>query len=283
MRVSVFWVSLVVLLAIAGGNPASAAAKGCMHGHGRVSKKLTGGFEIRISPNRDKVDLDDPECRAVVLDVNRKTIFAENDWGFSIEVAGSDVNGDGIPDVVLEAYSGGAHCCWTYYVISLGSKPGLIAKFENNRDAAFFWDDGDRRIEILTRDGNFDYFDGLCHGCTPFPLVYLRLDGTTLVDISPSCVDDYDEIISQNQKALTAPDFQHLRALKENPSDDEESRETIYKALTIVFAYLYSGREVQARQALQNMWPAFDQERMWKLIEETRRDGILRYTRKQPQ
>src|SRR5260370_18123382 len=103
-----------------------------------------------------------------------------------------------------------------------------------------------------------------------------------LGDISAGCVDDYDEIISQNQKALTAPDLQHLRALKENPSDDEESRETIYKALTIVFAYLYSGREVQARQALQNIWPAFDQERMWKLIEETRPDGIFRDTRKQP-
>src|SRR5260370_3494222 len=103
-----------------------------------------------------------------------------------------------------------------------------------------------------------------------------------LGDISAGCVDDYDEIISQNQKALTAPDLQHLRALKENPSDDEESRETIYKALTIVFAYLYSGREVQARQALQNMWPAFDHERTWKLISQTLRDCILKYTRKQP-
>jgi hypothetical protein len=279
MRVGLICAGLAVFMAVAAGYPA-AAAKGCYQGRGHVRKKLAGGFEIRISPSPDKEDIYDAECRAVVLDAKKKTIFAEDDWGFTIEVAGEDVNADGIPDVVLEAYSGGAHCCWTYYIISLGAKPGLRKKFENNRDAAFFWDKEDRRIEIVTRDGNFDYFDGLCHACTPFPIVYLRLDGATLVDISPSSLDDYDAIISQNQKALTAPELQHLRVLKENPSDDEESRKTIYKALNIVFAYLYSGREAQAREALQQMWPPFDQERMWKLIGETRRDGILCYTRK---
>ncbi len=47
----------------------------------------------------------------------------------------------------------------------------------------------------------------------------------------------------------------------------------------IVLAYLYSGREAQARQALQELWPPFDQERIWNLILETRHNGILRYTR----
>ena len=215
-----------------------------------------------------------------MYDPRGDVIFSEHDGAFSIELVGDDVNGDGIPDVVLQAYSGGAHCCWTYYVISLGSKPGLIKKFENNRDAAFFWNKENRRIEIATRDGNFDYFDGLCHACTPFPVVYLRLDGSDLADISPSSVDDYDDIISQNQKGLTARGLRHLRTLKGNPSDDEGARKTIYRALSIVFAYLYSGRDTQAHQVLQKMWPPFDQERIWNLILETRHDGILCYTRK---
>ena len=56
--------------------------------------------------------------------------------------------------------------------------------------------------------------------------------------------------------------------------------EARYNALMIVFAYLYSGREKQAHQALQDLWPPFDQERIWNLILETRHNGILCYARK---
>jgi len=269
-----FWLTLT------SGIPAYALDEpSCSQGEGTVTRKLEG-FELQIAPYPDANNPDLDECEAEIYDPRGDVIFSEHDWGFSIEVAGDDVNGDGIPDVVLEAYSGGAHCCWTYYIISLGSKPGLIKKFENNRDAAFFWNKENRRIEIVTLDGNFDYFDGLCHACTPFPVVYLRLDGSDLVDISPSSVGDYDDIISQNQKALTARGLRHLRTLKGNPSDDEGARKTIYRALSIVFAYLYSGRDIQAHQALQKMWPPFDQERVWNLILETRHNGILCYTRK---
>jgi len=133
-----------------------------------------------------------------------------------------------------------------------------------------------------TLDGVFDYFDGLCHACTPFPDVYLRLDGTNLIDISPEFVAHYDEIIAENRKTLTAEERQRLRVLSEKPSDAVPVRETVQKVLMIVLAYLYSGREAQARQALQDVWPPFDQERIWNSILETRRSGILSDTRKDP-
>jgi hypothetical protein len=272
-------VALTLLLILAAGQPAHATGKlSCSNGRGRASKRVAG-FEIKIFPNPDKTDIYDPECLAVVLDAKNNKVFSEGDWGFSIEVAGDDVNGDGIPDIVLEADSGGAHCCWTYYIISLGPKPGLIKKFENDRDASFFWDKERRRMEIAALDGAFDYFDGLCHACTPFPVVYLRLDGTTLVDISPEYVSNYDEIINDNKKKLTAEDLLRLKTQRK-PTGGDDLRETVRGALMIVFAYLYSGREAQAHEALQNMWPASDQARMWNLILETRRNGILCYTRK---
>jgi len=272
--------AVLVLLAAAAECCAFSADKpSCRAGQGNVEKKIEG-FEIQISPYPDKDNPELDECEAELYDPRGDVIFSQHDWSFSIALTSQDVNGDGIPDIVLEAYFGGAHCCWTYYFISLGAKPGLLKKFENNRDAAFFWNKENQRIEIATRDGNFDGFDGLCHACSPFPLVYLRLDGTDLVDISPQNVDEYDEIIAESRKSFTAAELQRLRDLKGNPSDSEEAREAIYNALTIVFAYLYSGRETQAHEALRSMWPPFDQQRMWKLIEETRRDGILCYTRK---
>jgi len=102
----------------------------------------------------------------------------------------------------------------------------------------------------------------------------------TLTSGIPAYALDEPSCSQGNQKALTARGLRHLRTLKGNPSDDEGARKTIYRALSIAFAYLYSGRDIQAHQALQKMWPPFDQERVWNLILETRHNGILCYTRK---
>ena len=45
--------------------------------------------------------------------------------------------------------------------------------------------------------------------------------------------------------------------------------------LEIVYSYLYSGREDEAWQTLDNMWPAADRERIKKLIIKTRATGLL--------
>ncbi len=251
----------------------------CRHGTGKV-KRIIGTLNVEITPTVDKDALNEPICHLVVSDSHGRQILSEVDSSFKILLDDRDVNGDGIPDVVLEAYSGGAHCCWTYYFLSLGSQPGLITKFENNRDASFLEDEKTRRIHLEIPDGAFDYFDEVCHACSPFPLVYLRLDGTNWVDVSREYVQDYEEIIRDSQKSLTAGKRQRLRALKEKPSDARPIERARYHALTIIFAYLYSGREGQAHQALRELWPPFDQERMWKLILETRHNGILCYTRK---
>lgn len=268
------------LLASAAANPVRALDNSsCSRGKGRVVRRVKG-FQIRISPLRDKNQPDVPLCEVEIFDSKQNVIFSENDWRFSIVLAGQDVNGDGIPDAVLESYSGGAHCCWTYYIVSLGSNPGLITKSENQRDASFYRDGVTGKFEISTLDGSFDYFDGLCHACTPFPVVFLRLEGAHLVDVSSQHIADYDEIIRENQQRLTAEDFRRLRALEDAPTSVAADNAAVGKVLNIVLAYLYSGREALARQGLDRMWPQFDQERMWELITETSRAGILSYTTK---
>lgn len=262
----------------AGGRVCAAGKDTCYYGKGRATREV-GNFLVKISANPDWEDSEDEPCRAVVLDKNQKTVFSAEDKRFSIDVAGQDVNGDGVPDVVIYGYSGGAHCCWTYYVISLGEHPGLITKFENERDAVFLKEEETGRFYISTLDGAFDYFDGLCHACTPFPRVFLRIEGKRVVDIGPTFARAYDEIIKENRAALTAGDVAVVTAMKTNPSESGSSDvfEAAAKVLSIVLAYLYSGREDEARHELQTMWPPFDQDRMWNLIQEHRCEGILRY------
>jgi hypothetical protein len=71
-----------------------------------------------------------------------------------------DLEHDGQPDVVLDLYSGGAHCCWIEQIFSFD--PGTMTYAMNQRD---FGDPGDEivdlrhdgRYEFLTADDSFAY------------------------------------------------------------------------------------------------------------------------------
>jgi hypothetical protein len=262
----------------------AAKQEGCFHNSGSVTKEISG-FVISIRPGNPKdAEDDDAGCRVVIRDRGKKAIFAVEEFALSIALLGQDVNGDGAPDVVLEGYSGGAHCCWTYYIVSLGDHPGLVRSFQNERGAGFERYKQSGKIEIYTMDGGFDYFAFLSHGETPFPSVYLQLDGKQFVDVSSSHLADYEEEIAGLEKHLTPKAVNQLRSVRkrEQLTGDTDNRRTASYVLAIVFAYLYSGRETHAHQYLKKTWPAFDQPSMWALILQTRHEGILRYTRKGP-
>ncbi|HEX6275995.1 MAG TPA: hypothetical protein VFZ53_23305 [Polyangiaceae bacterium] len=65
-----------------------------------------------------------------------------------------DLTGDGVPELLVTESSGGAHCCSTYRVISLGPKPALLLDFaagdgllEGAQDL-----DGKGALELVGRD-----------------------------------------------------------------------------------------------------------------------------------
>lgn len=239
-----------------------------------MKSKVGTGFQLRLSPINGQ---NGEGCRAKLFDSQDKVIFSVADWDLELVVDGKDVNGDGTPDIVLEGYSGGAHCCWTYHIISLGSTPGLLIQFENERGAGFVVNPETRRVEIHALDGAFDYFE-TAHSFSPFPEVYLRLDGKRLVDVSREHLIEYDKRIQTLKGEIPATDLRgFLQA--ENQEEKFGWEEVSSNVMRIVLAYLYSGRDQEAHSTLQQMWPAFDEARIWKRILETRRKGILRYTR----
>ena len=237
------------------------------------SKHLQG-FNLKIDQKKD-TKLDDYFCRASVISPAGKVIFQADEAGMELnKITGKDLNGDGQPDAVFEGYSGGAHCCWTYWIVSLGGKPGLIQKIENEAAVSFQDINKDGRIEIRTYDGAFDYFDSMAHAYTPFPTVIFRLEGRKLKDVGSECKDVYDREITKARSKLDPSALARFRTAKN--IKDSEFDETIPHVLTIVFAYLYSGREQAAWQALKEMWPADDVPRIRKKIIETRANGILK-------
>jgi hypothetical protein len=272
-------VSMVVLACLSSLPLHAKDGVDCWAGTKKAIQKDLSGLVLRLSPLPEAVNITTGNgCRAQLFNSQRKLIFSAADWGFSIVLNGQDVNGDGSPDLVLEGYSGGAHCCWTYYIVSLGDQPGLLTKFENERGAGFVVNKNTGRMEIHALDGTFDYFDEFAHASSPFPDVYLRLEGRKLLDISQEHLVDYDKSITKLKAEISAKDLAVF--LQAENRDEKIGWENVSaNVVKIVQAYLYSGRKAQAHATLRKMWPPFDQQRMWELILQTRRKGILRYTR----
>lgn len=178
---------------------------------------------------------------------------------------GRDINGDGQPDAVLVSFSGGAHCCWTYHIVSLGKKPGLIREFEN-RDTASFKDLlGNGQIEILIRDGGFDFGFGLDHAFSVFPLLIVQLKGAEFQDVGPKFWPVFEKEILHERGKLSNQRLQEF--LHSNPDevhDDSDYLGTKSTVLQTVLDYLYAGRHEEARKLLGKLWPKDSQERTWK-------------------
>lgn len=85
-----------------------------------------------------------------------------------------DLTGDGVPELVLADWSGGAHCCFTYYVFTLGDRFAVVdtIPLEHSDDARFEDVDGDGALELRARDWTFAYWNSSFMG-SPAPEVVL--------------------------------------------------------------------------------------------------------------
>src|SRR5258707_15447238 len=84
------------------------------------------GYAVRLSPSSKRGE----RCQALVTAPVSKASQAKTvarDWALSINrLSGSDINGDGKPEMIVQGYSGGGHCRYTYRIISLsGGVPPL--------------------------------------------------------------------------------------------------------------------------------------------------------------
>lgn len=245
-----------------------------------------GTYKLRLLPakkdkdddkDKDKDDKDsdgDPRCRAVLLERYGKKVNIATDWALTVDpISGTDVNGDGKPEIVLDGYSGGLHCCYTTYIISLDRKPQLLHLF-SNQSPVKFEKQPDGRVLIYAADGVFDYFI-VPHEQAVVPKVVLQMKGDQLVDVSSQFPEIYDQQIEKAQSELTPEALASFRNADYHVKLFTDQFPTAQRVLTIVLNYIYSGREEKAWQALNDDWPKADAGRIKSLILERRNRGLL--------
>lgn len=270
-------VLLSLLLPLAGQIPANLE---CRDGTGVARELSVEDSLLLLGPERATtddedagIDFDGMVCAALIEDCKGNRVLEARDRGLRLhEVSGTDLNGDGHPDLVLEGYSGGMHCCLTYWIVAL--KPPRLLCVLSNRDGMAFTDiDGDGSVEILARDHAFDCFLRPC-SISPSPMTVLRAQGDKLIDVSRQFPQMFEEDLKQAQKLLSPDRVARFRT--DQPLDVGDYLEAKQGILSMVVTYLYSGRGEKAWQTLEEMWPPAEVPTMRVLIERRRAEGILK-------
>jgi hypothetical protein len=122
-----------------------------------------------------------------------------------------DLNGDGTPELVIFGYSGGAHCCYTVYVLECGGgSPRVVAVIDAMNGMALERqppspDGGHAEVLFNIPIQAFDYWN-TSHAGSPFPSVYYRLKDHRL-ELAPERLirpHRTDEDLAQEAAAVRA-------------------------------------------------------------------------------
>ena len=261
---------------------ASAQTRGCSQGRGTDRQDLPGGYVAQVAPATD--DAHAGQCHATITNETAKTVFELYEREAAINpISGKDVNAGGKPDAVIETHPVRGECCWNYYIFSLGDAPGLIREFSTSVALNFEDKLGDGKVEIWTRDFAFDGVENIPHAESPFPLIFFRMHGNTVNNVSQLFWPDYEREIAETRGYISRDDIDTLTKIEaDNPKPspegdpkDEHLRGVRAQILTLVLDYLYADHGPEAWKTISEMWPILDRQRIRQMILSRRMHGIL--------
>jgi len=142
---------------------------------GRVeTERRVGEYLVRLL--RDSASGD----RIADIELRGRRVYAVRAPDVRLEQVGRDLTGDHVPDVVIQQFSGGMHCCTQATVLGLGDTLRNLGTIEGaDGDVTFEDVDGDGRYEAKVGDWRFAYWRDYPFSDTEVPDVVLRFrDGT---------------------------------------------------------------------------------------------------------
>ncbi len=239
-------------------------ALNCDLGKGSSQTMRLQGVTVRLIRGEGK-------CHVEVADLEGKLLFEH--VATRIQVSSGLTSGEGGSGFfAIQADSSP----YQLFFLRLGPHPRLIATIKNGY--GFWIENGcrDGRWRIWTADDAFQGDPELAdvyHHDLFVPEVALSVHGNALVNETPACKSRFDHRIAAIQSQVTP---QELDAFRNHRIEDPfRSGQVKGYVLGIVFSDLYSGREEMAKSELHRMWPAEDEQRLWKWMLQKRSEGIL--------
>ena len=173
----VCWLATSVALAQSGvKNEAAVCAA-----RNRSDSAKVSGFTFITYQSEDGACLQATQSGKVIfqrtMDAQGFTLGQSGDAQYNIPAVanGTDVTGRGHPNMIVSAYTGGAHCCTSHLVFELQPAFRLLATLNDADDdlAHFERDPVDHHYYYVTADWTFAYWPS-CFACSPSAIVKLR-------------------------------------------------------------------------------------------------------------
>ncbi len=172
-----------------------------------------GRYTLKLSPRIQPTD-DAPSQTLTVLDGSRvvQRVTAE-----SVSAELHPLRPGGLPELVVSAYSGGAHCCTTYlmYTQDAGRLDNIGVLDMGNYGVNFYDLNGDGTRELIVYSDNMAYYDWSFAASLAFKTV-LGWDGLRLADrtrfYSYVPAQEADRNLKDAQDMFGAEDFESLKS-----------------------------------------------------------------------
>lgn len=170
--------------------------------------------------------------------------------------------GGKVKQLVIEQFSGGAHCCWSYWILNLLPHHEVVYDSQEypvgyelhpvdlDKDGVFEFTQG-----ILT----FDYFDRLSHAVSPIPTVVFKYEEKKNKYVPASHI--FPEYLLHGIEE----DIQKVKELNEKTdfaTYDDSSGDYLSILLQVVLRYIYAGKEKEAWLFYDKEYHLFDKEEM---------------------
>jgi hypothetical protein len=222
-------------------------------------------------------------CEAKLTWGGGETLIASEAAQADIDVMGADL-GFGVPVVAFQIKVTDADPTIKYEIYSL-NKPAKLLRTITGQD---YFSAADTRlggtVEIWTTDSAaVNGFDGLPLSAFEMPpTTVLRFEDEKLMDVSSEFRPHFDKQIETLHSQLSDRQLSEFKASDgrlsgEHLAPGDQPRgllATKVKVLEIVWAYLACGREENAWDALNTMWPAVDADRVRAAITNARKRGL---------
>ncbi|MEW6455861.1 MAG: hypothetical protein AB1410_04000 [Acidobacteriota bacterium] len=155
--------------------------------------------------------------------------------------------------LIVEQYSGGAHCCWSYWIINFS--PDFRVIYDSQEYSVGYplqpVDlDQDGVFEFSQLILTFDYFDRLSHAISPFPIAVFKYDKNMKCYIpantkfSPYITQGIEEDIKKVKEFNGRTNF---------TTYDDSMGKYLSMILQVSLTYIYAGKEREA-------WLFYDKE-----------------------
>jgi hypothetical protein len=254
----------------------------CSAGYGNFQANSTTGVTLHVGASRNG-QLATRTCEAILSWSNGALSVATQASQLDLDAFGIDL-GLGGAVATFQVKKSGDNCCMDYLVYSLEKPPHLLRTITGSDFFTTADTDLDGRVEIWAHDAAaVQDFERLGPAELDFPpSMVLRFVHGKLLDVSSEFQAHFDSEIAELRQQLQVQDARDFKnsdgKLASAPSLSVEQihalRAVKGKVLGIVWSYLYSGREQQAWNVLNEMWPAGDMARIRTAILDARARGI---------